>query len=179
MSTAGCSARATPASAQLPWLALGMGRRGRPRARNQTGRKRHTPFLAISIAAPSPSRLSPYWKKRDGHSRGEHDDRPRRGDRNAARVTTRDRRPRSQPSGVLEGEDGGTRKQRAHRHERRGPEKVLLSQPECLPPDGAQEDHEHERRYPREALRRTDTNRPRFPSRFAPPSNLGSPPLPI
>ena len=34
---------------------------GRPRARNQTGRKRHNPFLASSIAAPSP-RLSADWK---------------------------------------------------------------------------------------------------------------------
>jgi hypothetical protein len=36
--------------------------RGRSRARNQTGRKRHDPFLPSSIAAPSPSRLSAYRK---------------------------------------------------------------------------------------------------------------------
>jgi hypothetical protein len=35
---------------------------GRPRARNQTGRKRHNPLLASSIAAPSASRLSADWK---------------------------------------------------------------------------------------------------------------------
>ena len=55
-------------------------------------RKRHNPFLASSI--PPRVLQAGVLEERDAHPAGEHDDRPRGGDRSAARVTTRDRRPR-------------------------------------------------------------------------------------
>src|SRR5215211_4986279 len=96
------------------------------------------------MAAPSPSRLSAYWKSATVtpavsttivHA--------------AAIGMRRESRAAIAAHGVNHPaywrEKTGEHAHRAHRDERRDPEKVLPSRPECLPPDGAEEDHEHHR----------------------------------